>query len=384
MSDMKIYYQASQKFVELGYHFCDTFLIKGRGEDIYKGNVSSIHNPSLQYIIISDGKISNTIPAEWDFDGYSIYGDISADNIGMKDKEKSESSLLTDKKICILDSGGMIHCLYNDLHTVEFCIENFYADSVFQKMEYMHAKAFTYGYRMRMGLLGDIVFFNVLVQNGFRLFARDIPKERIEISNDNIICMRIIANFVKRYFDNRGINFEKCNTDIAGSYRNLLKEDFPPFLKLQMIRYLSQYSMTLALASDDFPNLFVALQIVFTYAIETKNLILAQWTFENLLDSPYADEGVVSILNKKMSRFEHIMELKYDINNEWYSLFWQNFELCMNSVDYKKYEERDKELLITTAIICETDKIACEEIQEMFNEAKNDDTIEFLRRFLMD
>ena len=50
MSNTKIYYQTSQQFVELGYHFCDTFLSKNKGEDIYKGTIPSIHNPVLENI----------------------------------------------------------------------------------------------------------------------------------------------------------------------------------------------------------------------------------------------------------------------------------------------------------------------------------------------
>lgn len=384
MSTMKLFYKELQKYVELGYYFCDTFLVKRRGEDIYRGNVPSIHNPVLEsYFIFSNGNISDGIPPQWDFEGFSIYGDISADNIGLKDKADNESSLLIDNKFSILDTGGIIHCPYNALNTVEFCVENFYADPVFQKVEYLYSKAFTYGYRMRMGLLGDIVFFNVLAQSGFHLYTRDISLKRISVSNDNILCMRILSNFIKRYFDKQEISFEKCHTDIVGAYHNLLKENYPAFLKLQMLRYLGQYSMTLSLCLGNYSSLFVALQIVFTHAVETYNLIPALWAVENLLNSPYADEKMINILNKKMSRFGHVSELKNDIDREWYSLFWQNHELSMNTLNYTQYEKTNIDLVIATAIICEEDEIARKELLEILDKEKDDDTLKFLCHFLV-
>lgn len=376
-------YQYFQKFVELGYHFCDTFLSREKGENIYKGYVPSIHNPVLDSIFFMDNGITREIPPEWDFEGYSIYGDISSDNIGIANKANNDSVLFTDEKFLIVDTGDIIHCLYNDLQTVEFCIGNFYIDSLFQDAEYMLAKAVTYGYRMRMGLLGDLVFFNVLAQTGFHLYISNIPKERIEISDENIICMRVIANFIKRYFDKRGLCFEKCSIDIVNTYQKLLEEEFSPFLILQMMRYLGQYSMVSALCTGNILNLFVALQIVFVYAVETKNSLLAMWSFNQLSHSPYSDERVISIMKDKMNRLAGISELKDNVEVEWYAFFWQNYELGMNSINYKKYEETDEELLIAAAIICKKDEVASIEIQEMLSEVKDDSVLELFRSFLM-
>ena len=145
-----------------------------------------------------------------------------------------------------------------------------------------------------------------------------------------------------------------------------------------MLIYLSQYATTLALCSGNYSIFFAGLQMIFMYAVEKKDFILAQWAADNLSNSSYADERVIGLLNKKMGNFKQVSKLKIDIEKEWYSFFWQDYELCLNLSNYAQLEDDNKDLINTAITICKKDKIAHGELTEILNET-NDDTLNFMK-----
>lgn len=369
MTDQSLFYKHFQKYLEFGYNVSDCFLKWCNAEDIYYGKTKSVFNPAipLSTFIAEDERLRNIIEQfeiHYDYNGFMFFGDLTFDNIGTVKKDIENT--LVDDEIKIIDSGCLLAVKFNDLKVIETSITGFYSEPEIKEFDYSYMYAFTLGYRMRLGILGDLICYNVLVDSGFRLFDKGSEIHRICVPNVNIICLRVIANYVYRWFLKRDITFDCQNHNIVPIYKGLEKLETSKVLKIQLIKYLSRYAVSMSLCTDDFLNFFYALQMIYYYAYLDKDYYTAKWAMEVMNHSPYIKYtgDYLEVLNRSISTIKE-NDFGKDLSGLWYLGQWQIFEYSLTNSKLKRYESVDEELILTTRLICSIDEESKMELQVM-------------------
>jgi len=206
-----------------------------------------------------------------------------------------------------LDSGGTLVVAYNDIEIFEDCVLNFYAE-LLGSNNYL-AYAFTFGYRLRMGFLGDIAFSNILSKSKISMFYRIRHHDRVKLSNSTIICLRIIQNYVKRFCDGFGLNFNDYSNDFSAMSKRIKALNCPHLLQNIILKYLSEFSMNISFLMSDSKNLFASMDALFFLALESDDYLLAYWILGNQLNAPIDDYSKKILLNRK-SKLESIVKIK--------------------------------------------------------------------------
>lgn len=354
MKDQTYLYRCLQRYVELGYDVADNFMIK-----------------SKWFKEVIDGK-PQFLPGE----SYSVYSDLKINNMGILD---TNNDLLFNKELRIIDLDGFFKVEYNDLESYELCTLNFYGDILNDNEKWMYAFAYNFGEQLRLGMLGELIFANILATSKIGLFTECNLKERIHIADSNIICLRIVQNYIKKYFDELGMNFEKYYINIKKTYDEIAVLDIPAFLQDAMLKYLAQYTLIISFCKSDISNAFSSMEILHYLSVKKQDYLMAAWTLGNQLNALVSRE-IYDNLSKRKETLEKILgcELKY--NGDLLGTLWETMEINMssNSSSYYKIfrnetdrmEKLNIELLKATLWICKKDVKALEELKDLLKDSQ--------------
>lgn len=353
MNKQSEFYNLLQPYVELGYYIADLFLVK-----------------SKNYVEVVYGE-----PYYLNSSSYSIYGDLKPDNTGYYEAIKP---IPCKRNLMIIDLGGFIEINFNDLESFECSILNYYSELLTDEKSKIFAFSFNFGLKLRLGILGDIIFSNIISKAKIGMFYKCKLKERVSISDANIICCRVIQNYVKNYFNKRGINYKEYANETIYFYDEIKNSNMPTLLTDSLLRYLSEYAIGISFCTNDNKNMFNGLEILHYLSIKKQDYFLTAWILGNQLLAPVSND-TVQLLENRRKRLLSIINLDLKPNADFYGSLWeyQEFNISNNPNAYFKslrnensyFAILNKELLKSVLWICQNEHESLLEIIDLLNES---------------